>query len=450
MKSRLRRGVGAFARLARPVVRFGVVAAVVYGLLGFFTARISAGPAELLEVSPTSPSGLAAPGAIWRVEPASEAASDWVAARGVELRGAISVHSGRSHDAVGTFAEIGEAAEKAQLDFVILGDHPSAWLEAPGALDPVVLGSTVVIPGQEMVIEGKGRALVVGLDADTLVQRWEGEVADLADRVEKVDGFISVVHARSPRGRERWQVGVDAPGVHAWEVIDMSEVARLRLADRWAPYHITSFLVGLVTGTSHRPVLRLNRERARAPGLLAYDSARSRETLTLTAALNHHPKARIAGRLVPSYSAFFRTFTNHVLVPEAPGTEPWRARERVLGGLKASHAYVSLGRAAEAAGFHFGALPTTSGGSEPLAVRLPPDAPGKLLVRILRDGDEQGWFSATAGEIVAFQPAGDGAYRVEVYRAGIPLGSRRYAMTLWLLSSAVDVGPAPGGPTTPG
>jgi hypothetical protein len=45
---------------------------------------------------------------------------------------------------------------------------------------------------------------------------------------------------------------------------------------------------------------------------------------------------------------------------------------------------------------------------------------------------------------VAFQPPGDGPYRIEVYRAGIPLGSSRYGMSLWLLSNAVDVGLAPG------
>ena len=362
------------------------------------------------------------------------------------------MHSGRSHDAVGTFSEIADAAAKAGLDFVVLGDHPSDWLEEAGALDPVVIGSTVLIPGQEMVLEGKGRALVVGLDADTLVQRWEGEVADLSARVSNVGGFISVVHARSPRGRERWQVGVDAPGVDAWESIDMSEVARLRLADRWAAYHITSFLAGLVTGTSHRPVLRLNREGASAPGLLAYDSARSRETLTLTAALNHHPKARILGQLVPSYSAFFRTYTNHVLVPEAPGAEPFLARTRILDGLKTARVYVSLGDADDAAGFDFGPLPSKTDAptaqdgrpldARPLAVRLPPEAPGRMLVRVLGNGVERGWFSAEPGEIVAFRPPGAGVYRVEVYRAGLPLGSRRYGMSLWLLSNAIDVGPA--------
>lgn len=440
----MRRWLGSAARLLRSLLRVAAVGVVVYAILGFFTARITPEPATYLDVRPERPGGVPAPLAAWRVDPASAEVSAWLDSRGVELRGAVSVHSGRSHDAEGTFAEIAAAAAHAGLDFVVLGDHPSDWLDEPGALDPVVIGSTVLIPGQEMVIEGKGRALVVGLDADTLVHRWEGDVADLSARVEGVGGFLSVVHARSPRGRERWQVGIDAPGVHAWEVIDLSEVARLRLADRWAAYHITSFLAGLVTGTSHRPVLRLNREGAGAPGLLAYDSARSRETLTLTAALNHHPKARIAGRLVPSYRAFFRTYTNHVLVAEPPGTEPFTARDRVLDGLKQSRVYVSLGNAEQATGFDFQRLTAQPGGPAPLAVRLPPDGPDGLLVRVLRDGVDQGWFRADAGDVIAVQPPGDGAYRVEVYRSGIRLGSRRYGMSLWLLSNPVDVGPAPG------
>lgn len=438
MNERAGKAWKAVSGLFRRVVRVAAVVVVVYAVIGFFSARLAPAPAEWVEVlaegsdSPRAASGVGVRG----LDTDAPEVRRWLEERGVELRGAVSVHSGRSHDAEGTFAEVAEAALGADLDFVILGDHPNDWLDVPGALDPVVVDSTVLIPGQEMVIESKGRALVVGLDADTLVRRWEGEVADLSARVAAVDGFISVVHPRSPRGRERWQVGVDAPGVHAWESIDMSEVARLRLADRWAPYHIVSFLIGLATGTSHRPVLHLNRERASAPGLLAYDSARIRQPLTLTAALNHHPKARIAGRLVPSYAAFFRTFTNHVLVPEAPGSEPMRAREVVLDGIRSSRVYVSLGRASEATGFDFRrfdpTLPT-------IGLRLPPDAPGAMAVRLLRDGEEVAWTRGLPGEVLAFDVPPGGLYRVEVYRAGIPLGPWRYGMSLWILSNPVDV-----------
>ncbi len=73
-----------------------------------------------------------------------------------------------------------------------------------------------------------------------------------------------------------------------------------------------------------------------------------------------------------------------------------------------------------------------------------------MLVRVLGDGSERGWFSGLPGEIIAFQPPADGAYRVEVYRAGIPLGTRRYAMSLWLLSNAVDVAPTPSVVPGPG
>ncbi len=428
--------------MLRRLVRLAAVLVAVYAVLGFFSARLAPAPPSWLALELDAPNSGDVAGAEVRVSKLDATRPEiqsWVEGRGVELLGAVSVHSGRSHDAEGTFEEVAEAALGADLDFVILGDHPGDWLDEPGALDPVVVDSTVLVPGQEMVIPLLGRVLVVGLEADTIVRRWEGEVADLSARVSAVDGFISVVHARSPRGRERWHAGVDAPGIHAWEAIDMSEVARLRLADRWAPYHIVSFLAGLATGTSHRPVLRLNREGPSVPGLLAYDSARSRSPLTMTVALNHHPKARIAGRLVPSYSAFFRTFTNHVLVDEAPGADPSVARDVVLDGLKSNRVFVSLGRADAARGFDFRPLPSADGATR-LGLRLPPDAGGALAVRLLRDGEEVGWLKARPGDVLSVEGRGVGVYRAEVYRAGIPLGPWRYGMSLWILSNPVEIG----------
>lgn len=429
-------------RWARRVARLGLIAAVVYGVAGFLTARIGPEPPIVMtpEAGPPPVGGTGLD--VRRADPDREPLASWLDDGAVELRGALSVHSGRSHDAEGTFDEIGAAAAQAGLDFVVLGDHPSTWLEEPGALDPLRVGEVLLVPGQEMVIPGSGRVLVVGLEADTIVERWEGEVADLTRRVSAADGYVSVVHARSPRGRERWQAGLDAPGVHAWETLDVSEIARIRLADRWAGYHLTSFLAGLVTGRAQGPVLALNREGTSAPGLLAYDSARARERLTLTAGLNHHPKARIAGRLVPPYTPFFRSFVNHVRVEAPLGDDPARARARLLRGLREGEVFVSMGEADEAGGFRFGVLGDSSSGGR-LIVRLPPAAPGRFFVRLLRNGRDVAWIPVDGGAALTIRPPGPGTYRVEVARAGIPLGSVRYGLRPWILSNAVDVGPRP-------
>ena len=434
MKKRLRAGL-------RLTFRLGLLVALLYGVAGFLTLRLVEAPRVRLD-------GSGGAATVRAVDPAGVEVSAWIADLGSEVRGALSVHSGRSGDSEGTFDEVGVAAARAELDFVVLGDHPGEWLDEPDAFDPVRSQGVLLVPGQELVIADAGRVLAVGLAEDTLVRRWEGSVAELGARIEAVGGFASVVHARSPRGRERWQAGLDAPGIHAWESLDVSEMARLRLADRWVGYHIVSFLSGLVVGAAQGPVLRLNREGTSAPGLLAYDSARSRQPLVLTAGLNHHPKARIAGRLVPPYTPFFRTFTNHVRLSGALPPDPWEARARLLDGLRRGHVFVSLGDAAEAVGFAFDATAGPGGeaaspeSSGELRLRLPPQASGGLLVRLLKDGAEVGWWAGQPGQVFAVETSGAGVYRVEVSRAGIPLGRWRYGLRPWILSNAVAIGGA--------
>lgn len=438
-------------RWGKRLVQGALALAVVYGAAGYLTSRLE--PAPKLVVEPLAEG---APGeartaddvggeslVVWNADPAREPLASWLAG-GTEVRGVLSVHSGRSHDSEGTFDEIALAAARTGLDFVMLGDHPGDWLQEEGALDPVRNRGVLLIPGQEMVIMETGRVLAVGLEADTLVERWEGTVDELVARIAAVDGYAGVVHARSPRPRERWHAGVEAPGIHGWETLDVSEVARLRLADRWVGYHLTSFLAGLATGRAQGPVLRLNREGTSAPGLLAYDSARALGPLTLTAGLNHHPKARIAGRLVPPYTPFFRTLVNHVVLDAPLSDDPRMGRQEVLQGLRAGGVFVSLGEAEAASGFRFGPL-----GDETLAVRLPPGATGRFFIRVLRDGEEIGWVPVRDDAALTIRPPGPGVYRVELTRAGVPVGPWRHGLRPWILSNAVDLGAAASTPPSP-
>lgn len=433
-------------RRLRRAGRLLLVVAALYAGAGYLTSRIDPAPTRIIV-----PLAAAAPppasGVEVRVVDPAEPFPAGGGGGAVEVRGVLSVHSGRSHDAEGTLDEIAAAAERTDLDFVVLGDHPGAWLGEPGALDPERKGGVLMIPGQEMVIMEHGRVLAVGLEADTIVERWEGTVAELAARITAVDGYVAIVHARSPRERERWRAGpaeINAPGVHGWESLDVSEIARVRLVDRWAGYHVTSFLAGLLTGRAHGPVLRLYREGTTVPGLLAYDSARAREPLTLTAGLNHHVKARLGGRLIPPYTPFFRTLVNHVVLPDALPEDPREARRALLAGLRAGDVFVSLGDAARAEGFRFRAVDDRT-----LVVRLPPTAPGRYFVRLVHDGRELGWVPAEGGAVLSLAVPDPGVYRVEVARAGIPLGPWRHGLRPWILSNAVELHPAAAEPPSP-
>jgi hypothetical protein len=426
------------------------VAVVVYAAAGYLTSRVGPSPPVLLVADTPTPSApaeavgdppirsVACPGE----DPRCTALG---ATAGLELLGVSSVHTGRSGDARGTFAEVAGSARRAGLDFVLLGDHPGEWLTGLDAFTPLRSDGVLLIPGQELVVRGLGRTLAVGLD--TLVSRWEGPLEALTRRVDAAGGFVAVVHPRSPRARERWR-GVDAPGVHGWEALDVSEQARMRLADRWSAYHLTSFLSGLAGGWAHESVLRLNREGLRAPGLLAYDSARARAPMTLLAALNHHPKLRVAGRLLPDYTPFFRTYVNHVTVPGPLPRAPEAARAMVLEGLRSGRVFVSLGAADEARGFRVAGWSTgvlaPAGdrvewvpGSE-LLVRIPPGARRPVLVRIVADGAEEGWVTGRPGDLLAVPVHRPGVWRVEVVRAGVAGGPLRFDARPWILSNPVE------------
>lgn len=411
------------------LLRVCLVLGLLYLLAGFFTSRISPAP-PLLDGR--------------EVARLDRPALDPFYAHVV--RGVLSVHSGRSHDAEGTLEEVAAAAERTGLDFVVLGDHVGDWIEEPGAVAPRRVGTPLLVPGLEMVVEGRGRVLVFGLD--TLPQRWEGELDELVERVDPEEGFVSVVHPRSPRTRESWKSQV-AEGTHAWESFDVSEMARARLKEPWALYHLVNFLAALPVGRADEVVVGMWRERFETPAILAYDSIRTSAFTTLTGGLNHHPKARIAGGLFPAYEPFFRSVVNHVALDAPLAEDPYEARGQLARGLRGGRVFVSLGHPDEAEGFRVWVegdggrvlRPGDRGdaeGDERLLVRVPTEAPGRVIVAVVRDGRHASWVRARPGETISLS-AGTGVVRVEVYHAGAGIPGGRIGMRPWLLSNPIEL-----------
>ncbi|HSG50309.1 MAG TPA: hypothetical protein VLA43_20955 [Longimicrobiales bacterium] len=416
---------------------------VVYLAAGFLSLRLVREPETVLEAS-------LAPLTLLPYAAAHDAEDEGgiPTAEGTVVRGVLSVHTGRSHDAEGSLEQVALAARRTGLDFVVLGDHPGDWMEeGPNVMEPRHEEGVLLVPGLELVVSGVGRTLAVGLD--TLPARWEGSVESLSARADSLGGFLSVVHPRSPRSRERWN-GLAAPGVHAWESFDISEMARLRLKDPWAAYHVASFLGSLAVGRGDASLRGLWRERTATPALLSYDSARASRPLALTGGLNHHPKARWGDALFPAYEPFFRTVVNHVLLgPEGLDPDPVTARGQILAALKAGRVYVTLGNPAGAEGFHLDGVkaegpPLEMGDRAPwtpgaeLRLQLPRGGGRGLLVRILRDGREAAWVRAAAGEELRWSTREPGVYRVEVFQAGLRLGAMRLGFRPWILSNPVE------------
>lgn len=442
-------------RPGRVLLRLLLVAALVYAAAGYLTSRLGPDPVTgwMVDVEVGSATDGGADAAL------RGAAGPDRSRPPVVLRGVLSVHSGRSHDAVGTLEEVVRAAQGTGLDFVVLGDHPGEWrLDGPRVLRPRLREGVLVLQGLELVVADVGRVLAVGLD--TVPRIWEGDLQSLVARAEAADGFISVVHPRSPKTRESWKSD-RAPGAHAWESFDVSEMARARQKEPWVLYHLVSLLAGLATGGGEGAVVQLWREESWTPAILAFDSIRAQGHVALTGGLNHHPKARLGPVLFPRYEPAFRAVVNH-LVLEAPlPAEPEAAQTELLRVLRSGRLFVTLGDGERATGFGFAGWgpggPVPMGGravwqeGSGLSVELPPDAGGRLLVRVLRDGDDVGWIEGRPGQRLSWAPDAPGVYRVEVFRAGFALGGLRFGLHPWILSNPVEFyagGPTPATPAT--
>ena len=377
--TRVRKGVWTTAKLLALVV-------ALYLVVGFVAIRTGSDPVDLSLGGDPAP----APS-----PPAAEV-------RQTLVRGAISVHTGRSHDAEGTFDEVAEAGAATGLDFVVLGDHVGDWAD-------------------------------------------EG------------DGFLSIVHPRSSRGRERWN-GLGVSGIDAWESFDVSEMARMRQNEALVGYRIAGILASMATGRGHESIARFWKEGTETPALLAYDSVRASTPMVLTGGLNHHPKARVLGHLIPAYGTFFRTVVNHVMLPEPLVDDPFRARAQLLDALRSGRLFVTLGDGNEILDFDFWAVdgggsamvmgargPWT--GSGVLGIRVPSEA-GRTVVRVLRDGGEVAWLDARGGEVLGWDVPGPGSYRVELFKAGWKVGGLRFGFRPWIVSNPVELRGDPVSPAS--
>ena len=404
---------------------------------------------------------------------------DWVAmgegsarpapppAPATRVAGAIHVHTRRSHDAIGTEAELARAARAAGLDFVFLADHrdagaPAAEWERTARWEEGVL----LVRGQEIRVEGAGKVLVDRLD--TAVVSWTGGVESFLARVERDSAFTVVAH---PRGRpsDAWRVP-GAPGMAAWEVFDFADVARRRLVSPSVAYHLAALVGGELAGRAEHNWLRLYRDGFRSPAVAAFDSlwagagqglaaapgrpgptALDRPVPTAVGGLDMHPKARLpGGRLFPAYASSLRTMINHVALDAPPEADPVEAARALGAAIRRGDVFVSFGDTEGARGFRVGVAASAHippGGTTRMAAGLRLEAgfatdPGRVAYRVVRDGREVGWWR---GPGLSWTVDGPGAYRVELYRYTARVGRLVWNLRPWIFVNPVLVRPSAGG-----
>jgi hypothetical protein len=361
------------------------------------------------------------------------------------LSGVFSVHTRRSHDAIGTREDVAEAAAAADLDFVVIGDHPPDDRRPGWAFwEPILLNGVLVEGGQELRSPGAGKILAVAVD--TTYRRWAGDYASFIEMLGREGATAFVVHGRGPRGSERW-VSPTVEGMQGWEVLDVSESATHRLRSFWSLYHGLTLALGTPLGLGDEALRHLMREGFDTPTVAAYDSFRVARPLTATAGLNVHPKVRIGPLLVPSYGPFFRTLVTHIVVGSERPADPVGASAVLMEGARKGDAFISVGGSKAAGSFRMGLMEdgkvaARMGSSAPLTDQtvlragFEGDPGGRRLYRILRNGREVVWMQG--GEL-QWRPSTPGVYRVEVYTYSAHLGRVFFRLRPWIFSNPVEL-----------
>lgn len=360
--------------------------------------------------------------------------------------GVIAVHTGRSHDAIGSESEVALAARAAGLDFVVLTDHRSG--SAPDSLwrQPARFEQNVLlVRGQEVSLGPEiGRVLVFGLD--TALTRWDGGLEALGRRLEGAGATAIVAHSRSPRMRDSWRPK-SVPGIVGWEAFDLADVGRARLADPWVLYHLVALAVSAPVGRGHESLLRLYRNGFDQPAVLAFDSLYARHDLTALAGLDAHPKVRVAGRLFPGYEPFFKSLVNHVTLAGPLPTRAEEATAALAAALRRGRVHISFGDASQVRSFDLWLEKPGSGPAQPLRERswapglllragFADVSPSRTLYHVVRDGTPVAWLR---GPSLAWPVASSGAYRVEVYRYTFRVGPLYWNLRPWVFSNPLRV-----------
>lgn len=366
----------------------------------------------------------------------------------VTSAGVLHVHTGRSHDAVGTIEEVARAARATGLAWVIVSDHQNNQDPAP-VPRPTNLDGVVLLFSQERGLDREmGRVLVEGVDTVVFL----GDTTEKLREVAARPGVLGIVsHPRSPSESEQWKAA-DAGGSDAWEVFNVHEALVRGLTGYGALAHAVGLIGNQALGRLDRSVLRLYPRGFAEPSVPAFDSLYAQSAITALGGVDVHPKLRVLGRLWPAYEPFMRTVVNHVILGGPLDSEPDRAAAAIRDAIHRGRVFISFGDADAASAFH---MRLEDGSGEPKGVgdatelkagtRLVVD-PGpshdRFLFRVVRDGRAVGTFF---GRGLTWPVADPGDYRVEVHRFSRRVGRFYWNLTPWIFTNPIRVLPPAAG-----
>jgi hypothetical protein len=358
---------------------------------------------------------------------------------GPVVSGVMHVHTGASHDAVGTTRELTAAARAGSLDWALVTDHMGEQL--PVLPQPRFEDGILLMFSQERSLaENRGRVIVQGVDSPLDLGSGPEEIRSLsgAPGVQ-----VLITHARGFSERQLWKMA-DPAGAQAWEAFNLEDAVRTRLASPGGVANVLGFLASYPFGRGSESLLRTVARGFRGTGVAGFDSVFAGSSVTAVASVDAHPKARFLSQLVPSYESMLGTFVNHVRLRAPLPSDPYGATEALWNAIENGRVFISFGDNEEARDF---AVYVSEGGERSDGIggeaNLRPDlrmiaaSPrSRVLLRLVRDGRPGSW---AAGGRAAWPLSRGGAYRVEAWRYDVRMGSLYWNLRPWVFTNPVRV-----------
>ncbi|HVF57069.1 MAG TPA: hypothetical protein VM934_13020 [Pyrinomonadaceae bacterium] len=353
-----------------------------------------------------------------------------------EYKGVIHVHSALGGHSTGEPEEIVRAARANGLDFVVMTEHPSAYIDTAGATLKGVREGVLFVNGSEVVAAGGERLFVLPGIPAPLDGANPSTAQDLVTRT-KADGRLAFV--AYPEQVRDWRLqGFD--GIEVYNLYTNTKRINYALLFFDGLWSYGSYPELLFSTFYEKPDANLKRwDEINSSGnnravAIAGNDAHSNVGLSL----QEQTGEKIFEIKLDPYERSFRLVRNHVLLEKGAALDA----ETLLSALRLGHSFISFDLFSDADGFRFTAesaserrlmgdeiaLPEAGG------VRLGAATPLKARIVFLRDGQVIHEERETRGKELVVDRRG--VYRVEVYLD--QLGGRLKERP-WIISNPIYV-----------
>lgn len=348
-----------------------------------------------------------------------------------DYTGLIHFHTYCTGDATGSYEELGKAANRQHLDFMIsternnllaLREHREGWV-----------GHTLFLVGAEMT-RPEGYLLALNLVKFPFTRFTSTE--EVLQSITEQQGLAFTAHPENPRFR--WKMK-DDPRILGIEIVD--------LTDQFNAASALSKAAWILDYPFNMPYAYLQMYNRPSDALAKWDAVASKRPYVGIFAPDFHQHANILGDLAidfPRSEDMMPAGHDHIVINRALAGDLQEDKKEIYKALRNGQLYVAMDSIRDATGFFFTAMQAgktawmgstlAAGQTTEFTVSLPPsDLAGATIIHVYCNGKEI--HSVPAQASYKFKATAVGAYRIEVdYNMPAFWGSREVP---WVYSNPI-------------